>query len=64
MIDTDEVGTLKLKELVDARYKHPKDFNGWEFDFIGNMRGAEYSWLTNNQKTAIGRVYDNVVLRK
>ena len=64
MIDTDETGTRKLKELIDMRYKHPKDFNGWEFDFIGNLRTAKYEWLTNNQKSAIGRVYDNVVLKR
>lgn len=64
MIDIDETGMKKLKELAEARFKRPQDFTDWEFDFIGSVRTANYKWLTSKQQTTVGSLYDKIILGK
>lgn len=62
MIDTDETGEKKLRELSKRYFQKDPAFNDWELDFIGGIYNAPYKWLTSRQKSQVGRIYDKVVL--
>jgi hypothetical protein len=59
MIDIDEVGENKLKELKKAT-----DLTGiwtdFEEAFLLDMRHRTYASLSNKQKALVGRLYDKL----
>lgn len=58
MIDTDAVGQQKLQELL--RELDSVDWSDWELDFLTGIRTKTYAQLTSKQKSAVGRLWDQL----
>lgn len=58
MVDTDEVGQMKLRDLVNSADEH--EWNDWELDFIRQITHKKYSTLSRSQKAVITRLWEDL----